>query len=316
MDDYTILLQTNPDGSSIPEFYQSGFFFNEPFHLQQQQHGRFHLITAINQITRQAEARCAFFIDSDKAVSPRAAPFGSIEFAENLPDAVLDDFVDTLIKAVRETAAPTLRLVNYPHCYAPRQASHLTEKLFRHGFHLLKSHQNFFLTISNQSFAHLIEPAQRRRLRKCRESGFHVVHQTKPNIAETVRFLAKTRQQQGYQLTICPERLANLLYTFPNQFLVFIVTDGPTLAALTIAVRVRHDILYNFMPASHPDYRTFSPMVMLTDGLFTYCQQQNIRLLDLGVSLDSNQQPKPSLIRFKRNLGALESPKLIFEKRF
>ena len=315
MDEYTILLQHNPHPSDIPEFCQAGFFFNEFPHLQQQQNGRFYLLTAVNQTTRQAEARCAFFVGSNEAVSPGAAPFGSIEFAETLPDKVLDKFLRGLATTARATKATVLRLINYPHCYAPQQANRLTGMLLRHGFRVREANQNFFLLVDSHSFISIIEPQERRRLRKCQRAGFTCSYWKTPDIATVVSFLKTTRQQQGYRLTICPERLTDLLQMFPNQFLIFAVTDGSHLAAVSVAVQVRHDILYNFMPASHPAYRTFSPMVMLMDGLFTYCQQQNIRLLDLGVSLDNDRQPKPGLMRFKRNLGALESPKLVFEKR-
>ena len=81
-----------------------------------------------------------------------------------------------------------------------------------------------------------------------------------------------------------------------------------------MAIRVRDDILYNFLPASNPSYYAHSPMVMLMAELFGYCQRHRIQLLDLGTSLDGNQQPKPGLMRFKRNLGVRESPKLTFEK--
>lgn len=272
------------------------------------------MLTALNQRTGRTEARCAVFFHSEGVVSPGAAPFGSIEFAETLPDRVLDAFLDSLIETVRANAAgTTLRLVNYPHCYAPEQAARLTVKLPGYGFRLIETNQTFFLPITTENFAQIIVPAERRRLRKCREAGFQVKQRLSPDVADVVNFLQQTRQQQGYQLTVRPEYLVSLLQKFPEQFLVFTVNDGPKLAALTVSVRVRDDILYNFLPASHPAYRTFSPMVMLTDGLFTYCQQQGIRLLDLGTSLDSDNQPKPSLIRFKRNLGAQESPKLIFE---
>ncbi|WP_460946855.1 GNAT family N-acetyltransferase [Spirosoma daeguense] len=311
-----MLLQQKPQLADIPQFCQSGFFFNELSHLQQQQDGQFHLLTALNQTTHKAEARCAFFIRADEAVSPCAAPFGSIEFAETLPDTVLDDFLDTLTESVRSTAINTLRVVNYPNCYAPRQARRLNLKLRRHGFRIVESNPNFFIPVSQSSFEQIIEPEQRRRLNKCRKADFKCQYIENPSILEIVDFLKETRQQQGYRLTLSPERLTELLQNFPQHFLVFTITDGATLAALTVAVRVRHDILYNFMPASHPNYSTFSPMVMLTDGLYTYCQQQEIRLLDLGVSLDSNHCPKPSLMRFKRNLGAQESPKIIFEKQF
>ncbi len=314
MAEYTFLLQQNPDPLDIPRFCQLGFFFNEPQHLRQQHGGKFYLLSALNQTTKQADARCAFFISSNEAVSPIAAPFGSIEFAETFPDAALDKFLSSLLEAVRQAGAIKLRLVSYPHCCAPQQAGRLTTTLAKHEFIVVEANQNFFLPITGERFKSHLVSAERRRLRKCREAGFQFAHWQSPNIAEAIDFIQTTRQQQGYQLTISPERLAELCQKFPDQFVVFVVKDGSQLAALTITVRVRHDILYNFLPVSHPNYHTFSPMVALTDGLFTYCQQQEIRLFDLGVSLDNDRQPKPGLMRFKRNLGAQESPKLVFEK--
>ena len=314
MNEYKILVQSNPHRSDIPEFCQSGFLFNEPAHLQQQQAGQVHLLTALHKTTQQADARCAFFVQSGGAFSPIAAPFGSIEFVETLPNQVLSMFVQALIEAARSTGAATLKMINYPNCYAPKQAERLTETLLKHGFDRVETYQTFFLPVADDSFAHNLAPAERRRLQKCQKAHFEFAHWPTPNIGEVIAFLQQTRQQKGYPLTIGPERLTTLLHEFPNQCAVFVVTDGGIIAALTVAIRVRDDILYNFLPASNPDYQTFSPMVMLTEGLFTYCRQQSIRLLDLGVSLDANRQPKPSLMRFKRNLGAQESPKLIFEK--
>ena len=311
---HQILLQHNPQPTDIPHFCQPGFFFNESEHLRQQRDGQFHLLTALNQTTQQADARCAFFVHSDGAVSPGAAPFGSIEFAATLSDSVLNEFLDSLTKAVHQAGAPTLRIVNYPHCYAPQQAGRLTTKLVEHGFRLIESNPNFFLPVGSHPFDSDLAPAERRRLRKCRENKFSFTHWQDPSVDRVVDFIQETRQHQHYTLTLSPAYLADLLLKFPDRFPVFVVTDGPNLAALTVAVRVRNDILYSFLPASHADYRMFSPMVMLTDGLFTYCQQQDIRLLDLGVSLGENHSPKPSLMRFKRNLGAQEMPKLVFEK--
>ena len=314
MDDYTFLFQHNLHPTATPEFSQTGFLFNKYKHLRQQFDEGFYVLLALNRTTQQADARCAFFVRDGNALSPIAAPFGSIEFAETLPDQVLDAFIQRLIDEVRTAGANTLRLVSYPACYAPRQAGRLAEKLLEHGFDLINTHQTFFLPITDGSFESNLVPAERRRLRKCRDAGFAFSHRQIPDIAEVIDFIQETHRQKGYRLTISPERLADLLRDFPDEYSVFVVRDGFRLAALTITIRVRHDILYNFRPVSHTDYQRFSPMVMLTDGLFSYCRQQNIQLLDLGVSLDAAGQPKPGLIRFKRNLGAQESPKQVFEK--
>lgn len=311
---YTIRQQQNPPLTAIPPFCRPGFFFNEGPHLYQQGNGAFHLITAYNQRTQQTEARCAVFVKPEVAVSPGAAPFGSVEFTETLPDSVLDELLSVLTNEVRATGAPTLRLINYPRCYAPAQTDRLTDSLMSQGFRLIETNPSFFLPVEADPFEANLHASERQRLRKCRRAGFRFQHEPSPDVKTVVDFLRTTRQQQGYALTLSPDRLTKLLTRFPGQFPVFSVMDGATTAALTIAVRVREDILYNFLPASHPDYCRFSPMVLLTDGLYAYCQQEGIRLLDLGVSLDANRQPKPSLMRFKQNLGAQSSPKMIFEK--
>ena len=314
MANYAFLLQHNPQPDTIPTFCQPGFLFNEAQHLNQQSGGEFYLLSALQSETKQAEARCALFISPTQALSPIAAPFGSIEFTATLPDAALDQFIRVLIDAARQAGAIHLRLVNYPHCYAPRQADRLIQALLTHGFTLAERNQTFFLPVDSRPFENSIVPAEQRRLRKCRKANFTFAHWQTPVLTEVVDFIQNTRQQQGYPVTICADRLTGLLREFPDQFVVFSVHNGPQLIALTIAVRVRHDILYNFMPASDPAYNSFSPMVLLLDGIYGYCQQQGIQLFDLGIALDSNRQPKPGLMRFKRNLGAQESPKFVFGK--
>ena len=313
---YTILRQQNPLPAAVPRFSQPGFFFNDAGHICQQSTQPFCVIAALNSTTGQADARCTFFIGPDCAVSPAAAPFGSIEFVQTLPDSVLNDVLDALIDEARSISVPTLRLVNYPHCYAPEQARRLTKCLLDREFRLTSNDHTSFLPVTGDTFSGTIVASERRRLKKCQRARFQFRHWCCPDADTVVSFVVRTRQQRGHQLTLPPDRLKNLLQTFPDRFPVFVVRDGATVAALMVAVRVRHDILYNFMPASDPDYHVYSPMVMLVDGLFGYCQHQQIQLLDLGTSLDGNHQPKPGLMRFKRNLGAQESPKLTFEKSF
>lgn len=313
---YTILRQRSPLAGEIPPFSQPGFFFNDAGHISQQSTSPCCVITALNQATGQADARCAFFIEPNHAISPAAAPFGSVEFIETLPDAILSNLLDALIDEARLTGVDTLRLVNYPNCYAPEQAKRLTAQLLQRGFQIIAADQTFFLPIASHAFDSTISASERRRLHKCRRAGFQFMHWQYPNIDAVTSFLIRTRRQQGYNLTLTPDQLSTLLRTFPEQFPVFVVSDGPMLIALAITVRVRADILYSFLPASDPDHHVYSPTVLLTEGLYNYCQRHQIRLLDLGLSLGGSHQPKPSLMRFKRNLGAQESSKLTFEKSF
>jgi CelD/BcsL family acetyltransferase involved in cellulose biosynthesis len=209
-----------------------------------------------------------------------------------------------------------LRLTNYPHCYARPQANRLVRELQRRQYRMVDLLVNFHIDVTSGPLTDRMHRSERRRLAKCKRANFEVTHWVNPPVEAVVHFVQRSRKQQGYPLTIAPERLAHLLRTFPDQYPVFAVRDGATIAALTVAVRVRHDILYNFLPADDLTYRAYSPAVMLTHGLYAYCQQEGITLLDLGVSVDEHRCPKPSLMQFKRNLGAVESPKMVWEKRF
>lgn len=301
---------------SLPLYSGAGFFFNEEAPLRQQDTGDGWVLAAHNLSTRQADARCAIFINDQVAVSPKAAPFGSIEFVESLPDSALNALIDSLEAEVCGWALPALRLINYPHRYAAPQTDRLLQLLHQRQYHVLDRLLNFHLDVTAQPLAARMHPSERRRLAKCERHGLVARQWQQPPVGQVVSFIRRSRQQQGYPLTIEPEQLAYLLAAFPQQYPVFAVWDGSTLASLTVAVRVRHDILYNFLPADNLAYRSYSPAVLLTQGVYAYCQQQGITLLDLGVAVDAQRQPKPGLMRFKQRLGAQESWKLILEKRF
>ncbi len=293
--------------------FPDGFFFNDPDHLDQQTNSAIHRLALQNATTGNADVRCAFMLRGDVAVSPISAPFGSIEFIEDVSPYALGDFVAALIEKARLTRCQRLRLVNYPHCYAPRHIHRLVYVLADRGFNIINNTPTFYLPVSCNSLLERMDAQERQRLRKCQRVGLVASHWAKPAISTVLEFIQESRLQLGYPLTISMDYLSRLLHRFPEQFPVFVVREGQNIAALCVCVRVRHDILYTFLPASNANYQELSPMVMLIDHLYQYSQYEGVNLLDLGSSLDANQQLKPSLARFKQNMGAVPSPKLTFE---
>ena len=73
--------------------------------------------------------------------------------------------------------------------------------------------------------------------------------------------------------------------------------------AATIAIMASDDMLYNFSPAHDWDYNQFSPVVMLTEGLYGFCKSHNIHQLDLGTSY-LDDAINEGLKSFKSRLGA------------
>ncbi|HEY0109020.1 MAG TPA: GNAT family N-acetyltransferase, partial [Fibrella sp.] len=230
---YQIQTHYSEAAEPIPAFSEPGFFFNEEAQLRQQDSGSFQLLTALNTNTHQADARCAVFVDNESAISPKSAPFGSVEFISALPEHTLIALIDSLEDEVYRLGLPVLRLTNYPHCYAPHQAERLVHELQRRQYQLIDQLVNFHIDVTSVPLTNRMHLSERRRLAKCRRANFEVTLWRNPPVEEVVQFVERSRTQQGYPLTIASKRLDYLLRNFPDQYPVLVVRDGTNVAALT-----------------------------------------------------------------------------------
>ncbi|MFC5409434.1 GNAT family N-acetyltransferase [Larkinella bovis] len=312
---YEILHVENPLPSQLPRFYRDGFLFLQARHLLNQPCRPLHYFALINVKTGWADAHCAIFIRDHQAVSPGAASFGSVEFADDVPDADLHRLVTAVVTYCQQVPVQGIRLVNYPDCYAVSAAHRLRVVLLTAGFVVEYEELNQHLPVSSQPFAENLHAAERRRLRKCQQAGFTTQIWENPDSDALFAFIRKARIRKALPLTMDSGTLAGLLTTFGDVCPVFTVRNHHQLIAACLGIRVTPDILYYFLPADHEEYLSFSPSVLLIESLYSYCQQHHISLLDLGIST-SKGIPNEGLIRFKKHLGAVESPKFIFGMRF
>ena len=66
--------------------------------------------------------------------------------------------------------------------------------------------------------------------------------------------------------------------------------------------------------ATDVEYNNLSPVVMLYDGIYKFCQERNYRIFDFGTaSIEGNKQP--GLFLFKENLGGEVCLKSVFSKQ-
>ena len=158
--------------------------------------------------------------------------------------------------------------------------------------------------------------SEKRRLRKCLRAGFIFEENMAIDLLGVYEFIRESRLSRGYTLSLDWDSFQRLFHYFPDACKVFSVKDKEHCVAMTVAIVVNQQTLYNFYPASELAYQHFSPMVLLTQGLYTYCQERAIRLLDLGTAMLGPGKPNYGLMRFKQNLGAETSLKLSFEKVF
>ncbi|TGD80635.1 GNAT family N-acetyltransferase [Hymenobacter wooponensis] len=256
----------------------------------------------------------AFLAEGDTvAYSPWQAPFGGAQLAPGLPADVVASFLTVVEAQLIQRGVQRLQVRSYPLAYDEAGGAQLTQALTQQGFRITQTELNNHLPLQEEFVARL-HPSERRRLRKCERHGFQFEQEPPLLLPLAYEFLNRCRQEKGQHLSLPLERLQELFRLFPQHYFLFSVRDASgEWVALTVAIRVNDEVLYNFYPASPLAYNAFSPVVLLNAGLHAFGKASGMRILDLGTSM-LPEGPNYSLLQFKRHLGGVLSLKLTFEK--
>ena len=250
--------------------------------------------------------------DTSMAHSPWQAPFGAVQLASGLAPATVVAFLQRVQQELKEQGVKQLQVRSYPFAYDTGGSTLLTQALLQLGARVTLAELNNHLEPTELGFEARLHPSERRRLQKCRRAGFQFEQEPPLLLPAVYDFLRQCRAEKGQILSLSLERLQELFRLFPQDHFLFSVRDANgAWAALTVAIRVSGQILYNFYPASPLAYNVFSPVVLLNEGLYAFAHANNMRLLDLGTST-LPEGPNHSLLQFKRHLGGVLSLKLTF----
>jgi hypothetical protein len=246
--------------------------------------------------------------------SPSKAPFGGIQHLEGCDENGLMFLLKCAEKFLKIYAGKKIIIKTPPENYDTIAYKELYGCYKRLNYKCKKIHKNHIIPVATLSFSEIIAPAEKRRIKKCKREAFTVSSRPAGEADAVYDFIKAVRNKMGYTLSITSMELRTLVQTFPDDVKLFSVSDQNTVIACAVTVRINKNILYNFLVADLAAYRQFSPVVFLTDYIYQYCQHEKIRMLDLGTSLDHHGNEKPSLIRFKENMGGKECRKITWEK--
>jgi hypothetical protein len=314
--DYTALVfKNNPEALLRFRLRWAPWLFNTPQHVMHQGTSKVYTFVLTDALT-QTEVQGFFhlFRQENQGISPCKASFGSFEVAEHVSHAEFSDWLISIEAFAKNEGITCLEIKHYPHCYNPARSTFIRRGLLRQGFEIAQTTESQFVEVENNDFEQHLHSSERRRLRKCIKAGFWFGEWKNPSADEVYAFIRHNREQLGYSLSFNAEQLKTWLKVFPESFRVFWVKEGENIASLALTVRVGQRVLYNFCPADNLSYRSYSPAVLLNKGLYEYAENEGVEILDLGVSVNSEGNIKPSLRRFKHNLGAKDSEKYVFRK--
>jgi predicted N-acyltransferase len=190
----------------------------------------------------------------------------------------------------------------------------LAKILQNHGFQLGFQDLNFHLDV-NSDFKKHLHRSERWKLNKSirAEYIFHKVE--KPDWDLAFRLLNESRERKGFRLSMDQKSLEEAFNIFPDRYQLFAVVKEEETVAIAITLKINKEILYIFYTADLLKHRKLSPVVLLHNGIYQFCQSERIQLLDLGTS-SLKGQVNSGVANFKRNLGGIASLKNTFVKRF
>jgi hypothetical protein len=295
-------------------FNFDNYLFNKLTHISTQgieQRADFFIV---NNIKKRIEGKIHFLLRDGVAYSPFKSLFGSFEFNPRIhPNLVYEFwiFIETNLKSrnIRQ-----VKITNFAECYAPKKAAIIKNALEKAGFFIPLMAVNHHIKILEELLEKRMHAMEVRRLEKCRANGFIFAEEPAEKADEIFEYLQKCRKEQGLDLSITKEKLLEYQKLFPQNYTLFTVRKNSEILAATLAIKVHRKILYSFLPGSLRKFKSYSPTVMLNDGLYNYCQKQQMTMLDLGISTEKSGKDQKTLIAFKQRMGGEKSFKYFFEK--
>lgn len=289
------------------------YFYNTPQYIAASASTSPLLYTEYEADGHTIQAKFWLFVHDNIGCSPMKAPFGSVEFSEDMGDAELQDFIQDIVADARAKKLEKIRIASYPDCYHYEQSLRLHKALLANGFKICYSDLNYHFPVDEKIiFKHLLHRGERWKLNKSKRVGleFHQVHQ--PDLDYWYDFISHSRQRKNYEMSLSRADFIHQLCSNRDRYKFFGVYDDARLVALAVTVLVNDDILYTFYTADHLAYRKWSPVVMLHEGIYIYCQDEGYKILDLGTA-SKHGVINEGVSIFKSSLGAIPSYKHTFE---
>ena len=253
-----------------------------------------------------AIARICFSIDKSQAISGHQATFGSIDAEQPLTKEAAKYFIEQVCMSFKSEGIKEIIIKHWPECYADSNSMH--ESFINAGFKVINTEVNQHLMVQEKEFNLLIRKNEKKKLNQCIKHGYTFKILSIDELADIYQLVAETRVRKGFPVSMAYERLQQTIKSLPDKYLLFGLFNQDELIAASVSIRISQNILYNFYHADAFAYRSTSPLVMLVQEIYRYCQQNDIKILDLGISSE-NGLKNEGLFIFKENLGCLSSEK-------
>lgn len=287
------------------------YFFNEIEHLQHQQGENDCYSFYWKNIGNQSiEGRFSVIIQNKIAYSPLRATFGGIEFNQKILYENLLDFLEESIACLCTCNLKKIIINFYPESYLSKNQNQVLKKcLSKLHFQVEFTEQNYDIQVTNKAFYETVKsPRVKQLLRKSSKNGLIFQEEIHPNFSKIHSFIEHSRKRKNRPMTMTSEQLREHFEKFPKNFQLFSVTHANLMISVAVTIKMNEAILYTFYLADDEKYLKDSPTTFLLSGIYNYCQEQKLRILDMGIATEKGILNE-GLAHFKKSMGAKLSEK-------
>lgn len=245
--------------------------------------------------------------------SPARGTFAGFDFKTGLDLEALFQFLDAYEADLKARGAQTIEILLPPAAHNPEAFSLTFYLLHARQYETARCDLNYSLNVDTTPLFGRISYGNQKRIKKCRREGFTSAELPLSDLPKVYETLAVNRASKGNALSMSLEQLQAMAQALPGTLVLFGAQSGDVLAASAICLRLSPNILYVFYWGDRPEFQSHSPIVLLAETIYAYCQANDIRILDAGTSTIGDE-PNFGLIQFKRNMGFTESLKVTARK--
>lgn len=288
------------------------FLFNSNDHIQLQSKEGWRCYYVLDK-NQDCQAFIWLHLEKVRASSPLKAPFGSFECKQGLDASILFDFINYILQDLKNKGIRQLSIKQSIDGYLPAQNALINTLLLNHGFSIVNAEVANLIMIDPVQYETKLHDWEKRKLKQAKKEHFSFEVVKKNRLTEVYTFIENCRAQKKYALSMPLKDLKKLQQTIPDAIHLFSIKRNKEMIAACIAIKVSPTILYTFYYDHASPYQKISPVVMLIEGIYNFCSQNKIKILDLGTAALQGK-PNFNLLTFKQHLGASYSTKFTFEK--
>ena len=255
-------------------------------------------------------AQINFTITNGIAISGHQATFGSFDIANLQDELVYKELLSAAEQEFQKSGISEIIVKHWPESHRSYSFRSFFE---RQGYSLSSEEINQHIVIDERNYFSKLSKGEKNKLSQCRRKGFVFQKAEIDTLQEIYNLIAVTRNRKGYPDPISADELKRMLIALPERYHIFSIRDSNNIIAAAISITIDKNVLYNFYHADDSNYRNYSPMVMLIEGIYNYAKQHNYKILDVGVS-SVEGVINESLYSFKKHIGADYAKKCTFSK--